>query len=75
MRPMKTPLRRPTYAHLISALVIVAVLATLARLIYYAAHWRDLVSAAADFSWLEWGVVALFVAVLVWTAGRRDETD
>ena len=63
-------MNKPTYAQLIGALVAVAVLATLGRLVYYTIHWREMVSDAADFSWLEWGVIAFFVVVLVWKARR-----
>ena len=63
------------YRQLIGLLVIVAIVATLARLIFYTIHWRDLASAAAGLSWLEWSGVALFVAALVWSAGRRDKID
>ena len=63
-------MNKTIYAYLISALVAVAVLATLARLVYYTIHWRDFVSAAAELSWLEWSVVALFVLLLIWQARR-----
>ena len=43
MRRMKLPARSSAYARLIGGLVAIAVLATLARLIYYAVYWGDVV--------------------------------
>lgn len=75
MRAMKKPVKNVWFGRLISALVIVALLAILARTVYYTLHWRDLVSAAQSASWLEWTGVALFVVWLVWSIKRKEKFD
>ena len=59
---------------LIGLLVIVAMVATLARLVYYAVHWSDLVG-AANLSWPKWGVVALFCVWFCWSSRRKTKLD
>ena len=41
-------MKKPIYARLIGALVAVAVLATLARLVYYTVYWGDFVRRALE---------------------------